>query len=42
MQIKIAFWFIISNSFDFLGVFIDFFNKHGNSFDDKKGYSRLS
>ena len=30
----IVFWYIISNSCNFLRVFRDYFNKHGYSFDD--------
>ena len=33
-QILIGFWNIISNSFNFFGVFKDCFNKHGYNFDD--------
>ena len=42
-QIKIVFWYIISNSFNFSGVFKDFFDKPGYNFDvSKNGYSRPS
>ena len=34
IQIKIAFWYIISNSFNFSWVFKDCFNEHGYNFDD--------
>ena len=34
MQIKISFWFIISNLFNFFWVFKGCFNKHGYNFDD--------
>ena len=34
IQIQIAFWYIISNSFNFSWVFKDFFNKPGYNFDD--------
>ena len=34
IQTQIAFWFIISNSFNFSWVFKDFFNKPGYNFDD--------
>ena len=34
IQIQIAFWHIISNSFNFSWVFKDFFNKPGYNFDD--------
>ena len=34
IQIDIAFWYIISNSFYFSWIFKDFFNKHGYNFDD--------
>ena len=39
-----AFWYIVSNSFNFASVFKDSFNKHGCNFDDvsKIGYSRFS
>ena len=39
IQIKIAFWYIISNSFTFFWVFKNFVSKHGCNFDDfsKKG-----
>ena len=42
MQIQIAFWYVISNSFNFSGVFTDFFSKYGYNFDDVSqiGYSR--
>ena len=44
IQIQIAFWYIISNSFNFSWVFKDFFNKPGYNFDDvsKNGYPRPS
>ena len=44
IQIKIEFWYIISNSFNFSWVFEDFFNKPGYDFDDvsKSGYPRPS
>ena len=40
----IAFWYIISKSSNFFGVFKYFFNKHGNNFDDviKNSYPRPS
>ena len=43
IQINIAFWYIISNSFNFYWVLKDFFNKHSYNFDDvsKDGYPRL-
>ena len=43
-QIKIAFWHIFSNSFNFSWVFKDCFNKNGYNFDDvsKNGYPRPS
>ena len=31
IQIKIAFWYIISNSFNIFWVFKDYFNKHGHN-----------
>ena len=34
IQIKIAFWHIISNSLNFFWVFKYFFYKHGHNFDD--------
>ena len=34
IQIQIAFWFIISNSFNSSWAFKDFFNKHDYDFDD--------
>ena len=42
--ILIAFWYIISNYFDFFWVFKDLFDKHGYNFVDvsKIGYSRSS
>ena len=41
---QIAFWYIISNSFDFFRVFKGFFDNHGHNFDDvsKIGYFRSS
>ena len=44
IQIKTAFWYIVSNSFNFSWFFKDFFNKPGYNFDDvsKNGYSRPS
>ena len=44
IHIKIAFWYIISNSFNFSWVLKDSFNKHGYNFDDvsKNGYLRPS
>ena len=44
IQIKTAFWYLISNSVNFFRVFKDYFNKHGYIFDDisKNGYSSLS
>ena len=44
IQIYIAFWYIIYNSFNFSWVFEDFFNKPGYNFDDvsKNGYPRSS
>ena len=44
IQIQIAFWYLISNSFNFSWVFKDCFVKHGNNFDDasKNGYPRPS
>ena len=33
IQIKIAFWYIISNSFNFFWIFKDCYNKHGYNFD---------
>ena len=44
MQTQTAFWYIISNSYNFFWVFKDCFNKHGYNFDDvsKNGYSRPS
>ena len=43
-QIKIVFWYVISNSFNLFRIFKDCFNKHGYNFDDasKNGYSRFS
>ena len=43
MQIYIAFWYIVSNSFKFSQVFKDCFNKYGYNFDDvnKNGYVGL-
>ena len=40
IQIEIAFWYTISNLFNFYSVFKDFFNKSGYNFDDviKNGY----
>ena len=40
IQIEIAFWYTISNLFNFYWVFKDFFNKSGYNFDDviKNGY----
>ena len=42
IQIEIAFWYIISNSFNFSSVLEDFFNKPGYNFDavSKDGYRR--
>ena len=42
IQIKIAFWYIIFNSFNFFRVFKGCFNKHGCNFVEvsKIGYSR--
>ena len=44
MQIKIAFWYIVSIYFDFSWVFIDSYNNRGQNFDDvsKNDYPRLS
>ena len=44
IQIYIAFWCAIFNSFNFFWVFKDFFNKRGYNFDDvsKNGYSKPS
>ena len=44
IKIQIAFWYIISNSFNFSWVFNGFFNKPRYNFDDisKKGYPRPS
>ena len=44
IQIYIAFWCIISSSFNFSWVFEDCFNKHGCNYYDvsKNGYSRPS
>ena len=44
IQIQIAFWYIISNSFNFSRVFKHCFNKHGYNFDDgsKNGWPRPS
>ena len=44
IQIYIAFWYIIYNSFNFSWVFEDFFNKSGYDFDDvsKNSYPRPS
>ena len=44
MQISIAFYYIISNSFSFSWVFKDLFVKPGYNFDDvsKNGYPRSS
>ena len=44
IQIYIAFWCAIFNSFNFFWVLKDFFNKHGYNFDDvsKNGYSKPS
>ena len=42
IQIKIAFWYMISNSFKFYWVFKDSFNNQGYNFDDvsKNGYPK--
>ena len=44
MQIKTAYWYIISSCFNLFWVFQHFFNKHGCNFDDvsKNSYSRPS
>ena len=44
IQIWIAFWHLISNSFNFSWFFKNCFNKHGYNFDDvsKYGYPRPS
>ena len=44
IQIQIAFWYLISNSFNFSWVFKDCFDKHGYKFDDasKNRYPRPS
>ena len=34
IQILVPFWYIIPNSFNFSWVFRDFFDKHGQNFDD--------
>ena len=44
IQMEIAFWYTISNWFNFYWVFKDFLNKSGYNFDDvsKNGYPRPS
>ena len=44
IQIQPAFWYVISNSFNFFWVQKDVFNNHGYNFNNvsKNGYSRLS